>query len=349
MSVLSILLAFYRQCCESSALKSLEPLKKRIDSLEQNAASAYTGKMPPVKQKEQPMARHLAGMKPVALKGRPVRRGIDPTRARRCAMKLALIGYGKMGVRIEEIAVARGHEIAAVIDPHAKEKTSRLGAEIAASFDAADIANNLGEADVAIEFTQPDSVVGNIRELSRRRIPAVIGTTNWFHRLDEVKRIIEMDGSRLLYAPNFSLGVNILYRIVSYAAQLMDSFPEYDVGGYEIHHNEKKESPSGTAKILVEKIITAMKRKKTPVWDALDRPPSPEEIHFSSLRVGAEPGSHAARFDSPADTIEIKHTARNRDGFALGAVRCAEWLANEEDGGVERRGVFTIDDFLEDV
>jgi 4-hydroxy-tetrahydrodipicolinate reductase len=270
-------------------------------------------------------------------------------------MKLALVGYGKMGGRIEELAAARGHEIVAVIDPHVKEKTSRLGTEIAASFDAANAANagnNLGKADVAIEFTQPDSVVYNIQELSRRRIPAVIGTTNWYNRLDEVKRVVEADGSRLLYAPNFSLGVNIFYRIVSRAAQLMDSFPEYDVGGYEIHHNEKKESPSGTAKILVEKIIAAMKRKKTPVWDALDRPPQPEELHFSSLRVGAAPGAHVAYFDSAADTIEIKHTARNRDGFALGAVRCAEWLARKEDAGIRAsvsQRVFTIDDFLEDM
>ncbi|MDR0556749.1 MAG: 4-hydroxy-tetrahydrodipicolinate reductase [Treponema sp.] len=268
-------------------------------------------------------------------------------------MKLALIGYGKMGRRIEEIAAGRRHKIVAIIDPHVKEKTSRFGAEIAASFDAADAAKNLGAADVAIEFTQPDIVAGNIQELSRRRIPAVIGTTNWRHRLDEVKRIVETDGSRLLYAPNFSLGVNIFYRIVSCAAKLMDSFPEYDVGGCEIHHNEKKESPSGTAKILVEKIIAEMKRKKTPVWDALDRPPLPEEIHFASLRMGAEPGAHVVRFDSAADTIEIKHTARNRDGFALGAVRCAEWLVSKENGGVERgverQCVFTIDDFLEDV
>ncbi|MDR2783451.1 MAG: 4-hydroxy-tetrahydrodipicolinate reductase [Treponema sp.] len=265
-------------------------------------------------------------------------------------MKLAIIGYGKMGGRIEEIAAKRGHEIVAVIDLHAKEKTTRLGAEIAASFDAAD---NLGRADAAIEFTQPDSVVGNIQELSRRRIPAVIGTTNWYNRLDEVRRVIEADGSRLLYAPNFSLGVNVFYRVVSYAAQLMDSFPEYDAGGYEIHHNEKKESPSGTAKTIAEKIIAAMERKKTPVWDALDRPPLPEELHFASLRVGAEPGAHAVYFDSAADTIEIKHTARNRDGFALGAVRCAEWLAGKEDADVERdvqpRRVFTIDDFLEDM
>lgn len=289
-------------------------------------------------------------MKPAALEGRSRAALIHP-QIKRGAMKLALVGYGKMGRRIEEVAAARGHEIVVVIDPHVKEKISRLGAEIAASFDAAGATGatkNLGEADAAIEFTQPDSVVGNIQELSRRRIPAVIGTTNWYHRLDEVKRIVETDGSRLLYAPNFSLGVNIFYRVVSYAAKLMDSFPEYDVGGYEIHHNGKKESPSGTAKILVEKIIAEMRRKKTPVWDALDRPPLPEELHFSSLRVGSEPGAHAARFDSTADTIEIKHTARNRDGFALGAVRCAEWLASEKDDGVQR-GVFTIDDFLEDM
>ncbi|MDR2793328.1 MAG: 4-hydroxy-tetrahydrodipicolinate reductase [Treponema sp.] len=257
-------------------------------------------------------------------------------------MKLALIGYGKMGKQIEETAIMRGHEIAAVIDPYVKESRSLMGTEIEASFETT---KNLAKADAAIEFTQPDTGIDNIRDLSRRRIPAVIGTTGWYDRLEDVKRIIKTDGSRLLYAPNFSLGVNIFYRIVSCAAALMDSFPEYDAGGYEIHHNEKKESPSGTAKILVEKILAAMKRKKTPVWDTLDhRAPLPEELHFSSLRIGAVPGIHVAAFDSSADTIEIKHTARNRGGFALGAVRCAEWLIGKECGGV-----FTIDDFLEHI
>jgi 4-hydroxy-tetrahydrodipicolinate reductase len=246
-----------------------------------------------------------------------------------------------MGRQIEETAAMRGHEVVAIIDPYVTEKRSLMGTEIEASFDTT---RNLVKADAAIEFTQPDIVIGAIRELSKRRIPAVIGTTNWYDRLDEAKHIIEADGSCLLYAPNFSLGVNMFYRIVSCAAALMDPFPEYDVGGYEIHHNEKKESPSGTAKILVEKILAEMKRKKTPVWDMLNRTPAPEELHFSSVRVGAVPGTHAVAFDSSADTIEIKHTARNRSGFALGAVRCTEWLICKE-----RRGVFTLDDFLADV
>jgi 4-hydroxy-tetrahydrodipicolinate reductase len=256
-------------------------------------------------------------------------------------VKLALIGYGKMGKQIEETAAIGGHEIVAIIDPYAKEKCSLLGTIIEKFFDDS---KHFDKAEVAIEFTQPDTVVENIFELSRRRVPAVIGTTGWYDRIDEVKHVIEENGSSLLYAPNFSLGVNIFYRIVSYAAKLMNSFPDYDVGGFEIHHNEKKESPSGTAKILAERILAEMKRKKKPVWGLLDRKPAPDEFHFASMRTGAVPGTHTVLFDSTADSIEITHTAHNRGGFALGAIESAEWLIS-----AKRKGVFTIDDFLEDV
>jgi 4-hydroxy-tetrahydrodipicolinate reductase len=149
------------------------------------------------------------------------------------------------------------------------------------------------------------------------------------------------------------LGVNLFYRIAAFAAKLADPFPEYDVGGWEFHHNKKIDSPSGTAKILVEKILAVMTRKKKAVFETLNRPPEPEELHFPSLRLGSIPGVHAVAFDSPADTIEITHTGRNRDGLALGAIRAAEWLVRcvgpGKSAGGPRAGVFTVDDVMEDI
>jgi 4-hydroxy-tetrahydrodipicolinate reductase len=269
-------------------------------------------------------------------------------------MRIALIGYGKMGRRVEEIALERGFEIAAVVDPllagtaSRAGTVSRAGTRIEKSIAESSVLAAVGGVDAAIDFSRPDAAFDSIRELSRRRIPLVCGTTNWYDRMDEARAIIEADGSSLLYAPNFSIGVNMFYRVAVYAARLADRFPEYDAGGFEVHHNEKVDSPSGTAKVLAEKVIAEMTRKKKPVWDTLDRKIAPDEFHFPSLRVGAAPGTHTLMFDSAADTIEITHAARNRDGFASGAVRCAEWLARETPDGGRRRGVFTIDDFLDD-
>jgi 4-hydroxy-tetrahydrodipicolinate reductase len=183
-----------------------------------------------------------------------------------------------------------------------------------------------------------------MRALIERRIPVVVGTTGWQDHLEEIRCAVEAAGTSLLWASNFSLGVNLFYRIAVYAARLMDPFSEYDVGGWEAHHNKKADSPSGTARTLVEGVLAQMSRKTTPVWETLDRPPKAEELHYPSLRVGAMPGVHTLIFDSPADTIEITHTARNREGFAAGALRATEWL-------VRRRGcgVFTMDDVLAEI
>jgi 4-hydroxy-tetrahydrodipicolinate reductase len=147
--------------------------------------------------------------------------------------------------------------------------------------------------------------------------------------------------------------VNLFYRIAAFAAKLADPFPEYDVGGFEVHHNKKADSPSGTAKTLAETLLAAMTRKTKAVYEMLDRPPRPEELHYASLRVGAMPGVHTLCFDSPADTIEITHTARNREGLASGALRAAQWLLNcpgpGKPAGEARRGIFTMDDVLEDI
>jgi len=258
-------------------------------------------------------------------------------------MKIAIIGYGKMGKMVEQAAIAQGHTISAIVDPLVKE----AGAQCAALYREISSAGDLGGAEAAIEFTQPDIALANIKALAQKKISSVIGTTGWYDRLDEARKAVETAGSSLIWASNFSMGVNIFYRICWYAAQYADLFPEYDIGGFESHHNKKLDSPSGTAKTLVEGVLSRIKRKDKAVWETLDRRPEPNELHFPSLRVGSVPGTHSLIFDSPADSIEITHTARSREGFASGAVRAAGWLINGGKG--VRKGFFSIEDMLKDV
>ncbi|AEF83772.1 dihydrodipicolinate reductase [Treponema primitia ZAS-2] len=263
-------------------------------------------------------------------------------------MNIALIGYGKMGRILERTALERGHTITVALDPAAPGPTAS-GAPL---YKAIAEAKELGGTDVAVEFTRPDTAAGNIAALIERGIPTVAGTTGWYDKLPEIEKLVNAKGASLCWSSNYSLGVNLFYRIAALAAKLADPFPEYDVGGWEFHHNKKVDSPSGTAKILVGKVLQAMTRKKKAVWEKLDRPPEPDEIHFPSLRLGSVPGLHALSFDSPSDTIEISHSARNRDGLALGAIRAAEWLLDCKPGkaaGKARNGVFTFDDVMEDI
>ncbi|GHV24590.1 4-hydroxy-tetrahydrodipicolinate reductase [Spirochaetia bacterium] len=259
-------------------------------------------------------------------------------------MNIALIGYGKMGKILEEAALNRGHRITAVVEPAAGPagdlKSSRSGSPLFKTIAAADFSG----VDAALEFTRPGEAAENIKALAKRKIPVVAGSTGWYGELAVVKAAVEAAGSSLLWASNFSLGVNLFYRIAAYAASLATSFPEYDAGGWEAHHNQKADSPSGTAKTLAERVMAKMSRKKKAVWEVLDRPPLPEEFHYPSLRLGSLPGTHTLIFDSPADTIEITHTARNRDGLATGALRAVEWLV-----ATPRQGVFTLDDVLADI
>jgi 4-hydroxy-tetrahydrodipicolinate reductase len=261
-------------------------------------------------------------------------------------MKIAIIGYGKMGKMVEQAAIAQGHTITAIVDPLVKETglSTQGGAQYAAQYREISAAGDLGKAEAAIEFTQPGMALANIKALAQKKIPAVIGTTGWHDKLDEARQAVESAGSSLIWATNFSLGVHLFYRIAWYSAQLFDSFPEYDIGGFESHHNKKLDSPSGTAKTLVEGVLARIGRKEKAVWETLDRRPEPNEIHFPSLRVGSVPGTHSLIFDSPADSIEITHTARSREGFASGAIRAASWLINSGTG--IRKGFFTIDDML---
>jgi len=253
-------------------------------------------------------------------------------------MNIALIGYGKMGRMIEQIAREQGHTISVIVDPVINN--AQAGIKISKSIADADFSS----VDAAIEFTQPDTAVTNILALAERKIPTVVGTTAWQIRLDEVTKAVEKAESSLLWASNFSIGVNMFYRIAWYAAELANNFSEYDVGGFETHHNKKMDSPSGTAKTLIEGVLSRIDRKKKIVWETMDRKPEADELHFPSLRMGSVPGTHSLFFDSRADTIEITHTARSREGFASGAIQAAKWLTAKK-----RRGVFTVDDMMNDL
>jgi len=269
-------------------------------------------------------------------------------------MKIAIVGYGKMGQAVERVALERGFRIAAIVDPAFDVRPTPDGASPPPPPRGGELypdvggAGNLGGADVAIEFTQPGTALSNIRALAEKKLPAVIGTTGWSDRLEEARRAVLAADTALFWSSNFSLGVNVFYRVAWYAARLIDAFPEYDVGGFESHHNKKLDSPSGTARTLVEGVLARMTRKDVAVWETPDRRPAPGELLFPSLRLGSVPGQHSLFLDSPADTIEITHTARSREGFASGAVRAAEWLLNGG-AGEGRRGVFTMDDMLGDI
>jgi len=252
-------------------------------------------------------------------------------------MKIAVIGYGKMGKMIEQTALAQGHSVNVIVDPFVSDS---VNSKITKTIAQADF----NSVDVAIEFTQPDTALANINALAERKIPSVIGTTGWHDKMDEVVKTIEKSGSSLLWASNFSIGVNMFYRIAWYAAGLANNFPEYDAGGFETHHNKKIDSPSGTAKILAEGVLSRFDRKKKIIYETMNRKPQSDELHFPSLRLGSVPGTHSLFFDSQADTIEITHTARNREGLAAGAVHAALWLVT-----CKRQGVFTIDDVLSDL
>ncbi|MDR2160372.1 MAG: 4-hydroxy-tetrahydrodipicolinate reductase [Treponema sp.] len=267
-------------------------------------------------------------------------------------MNIAIVGYGTMGRMIAAAAQERGHRVTVVVEPLAAAVPAgarHYGTVEEAAFGGAG-KGGTDSVDVAVEFSRPGTAPGNIMALARRGIAVVSGTTGWYERMDEVKRAVEEAGTAFLWASNFSLGVNLFYRIAWYAAELADGFPEYDAAACEAHHNKKADSPSGTAKTLVEGVLSRMRRKKRAVYHLPDRPPSPDEIHCSSLRIGSTPGVHSLIFDSAADTIEITHSARNREGLAAGALAAAQWLVNcpgpHQAAGKPRRGIFTMDDVL---
>jgi 4-hydroxy-tetrahydrodipicolinate reductase len=246
-------------------------------------------------------------------------------------MKVAIIGYGSMGREVEKALLRRGHAVACRIDP------SQPGA------DAPGLTEELARgADMAIEFSHAEAVLPNAAALARCGLSAVSGTTGWFAKLDELKRLVGSSSIGYLYGSNFSVGAHMFFALVAAATELSNACPEYDMLGWEIHHKRKKDSPSGTALSIAKIITTQSERKKKLVTERLDRAPAQDELHFASVRGGEVPGMHTVLLDSSFDTIELTHSARSRGGFALGAVRAAEWL-------VGRRGVYEVNDFIRDI
>ncbi len=233
-------------------------------------------------------------------------------------MRVLLIGYGKMGRAIEAIALSRHHEIAGRIDTR----------EQLLSFD--------GKADVAIEFTQPESVVGNLTYCFDANIPVVCGTTGWLEHRTKVEQLCNQKEGTFFYASNFSLGVNLFFKVNEYLARLMGKQEGYEVSIDETHHTQKKDAPSGTAITLAEGILKHLPFKKK--W-SLNETSSPDSLVINSFRIDPVPGTHVIKYHSTVDDIEIKHTAHSREGFALGAVLVAEWLK-------DKKGIYSMDDFL---
>jgi len=236
-----------------------------------------------------------------------------------------------MGKIIEKIALERGHEISTIIDPKNPKATHT---EISKE--------SLKDTDVAIDFTSPQSALKNIEKTSSLRKNLVVGTTGWYDQLEKARQIVAKNKTGLIYASNFSIGMNIFSRIVENSAKIIDNFDQYDVGGIELHHNKKADSPGGTAKALAEIIKKNIKRKNKIVYEMVDGQIKPEELHFASARIGFIPGTHKIIMDSNADTIELTHTARNRDGFALGAIFAAEWIR-------KKTGFYSVDDFMDEL
>ena len=199
--------------------------------------------------------------------------------------------------------------------------------------------NGIQDADVCIDFSVPSAVVSNIRLYAEAGKNAVVGTTDWLEHIDEVKRIVMDSGTGLIYTSNFSIGVNMFFKIVEHAAELMNNFSDYDAFVHELHHNQKIDSPSGTALSIAKIMIEKIDRKKSILSDTSKGKINADHLHITSTRIGSVPGTHTVGFDSSADTIELTHTARNRSGFALGALFAAKWIQG-------KKGIYTMGDVL---
>lgn len=230
-------------------------------------------------------------------------------------MKIALLGYGKMGHVIERFALERGHEIVLKKD----EFNTYEG---------------LSSADVAIDFSVPSAAVSNISSCFHANVPVVSGTTGWLEHYDEMIALCKEKNGGFISSSNFSLGVNLFFEFNEYLAKIMSQFDHYKVEMEEIHHDQKLDAPSGTAISLAKGII---ENSNYTNWTL--NAPKENEIHIEAVRVGTVPGTHTVTYNSEVDSIEIKHTAHNREGFALGAVIAAEWLAGKQ-------GVYTMKDVL---
>jgi len=236
-------------------------------------------------------------------------------------MKIALIGYGKMGKMIEKYALNRNHQISWKIDIDNHNEIYAISPE---------------NTDVAIEFTTPESAVNNLTTLITQGVSVVCGTTGWKNRLPEIQQLALKQEVGFLWTSNFSIGVNLFFKLNQYLARLMSNYPQYSAEMEEIHHIHKKDAPSGTAITLAEDILNAIPRYTH--W-TLENTYSENALKINAIREGEVPGTHIIQYHSPSDTIQITHIAKNREGFALGAVIAAEYLKG-------KKGIFTMNDVL---
>jgi len=232
-------------------------------------------------------------------------------------MNIAIIGYGKMGHIIERVAIDRGMNVMAKIDPVAEGATHKEINEEA-----------LKDVDVCIEFTAPDIVVENIKKIAALKKNIVVGTTAWYDKLDESKKAVEENNIGLIYSPNFSIGVNVFFRLAEYIAKIMNNLRGYEVSMEEAHHIHKKDAPSGTAKQIADIIKRNMERI--------------DDVEIKSIREGEIPGTHTVYFESDADKIKLEHEAKSREGFALGAVMAADWIN-------DKKGFYSIEDMMKEI
>lgn len=235
-------------------------------------------------------------------------------------MNIALFGYGKMGKEIESIALKRNHSIVLKIN---KNNISTI------------TETDLKKADVIIEFSTPHSVLENIKKCITAQVPIIVGTTGWYDNFEEIKKLCSEKNGSLFHATNFSLGVNLFFKVNSYLAELMNKYTNYDVSVEEIHHIHKLDKPSGTAITLAEQIIAKIDRKTN--WSIETK--SSDTLFIKDIREGEVPGTHIIKYQSEVDDIEITHKAHNRKGFALGAVIAAEFLNG-------KKGIYTMSDII---
>lgn len=236
-------------------------------------------------------------------------------------MNIAIIGYGKMGKEIEKMALARNHQILWIVD---KENSDQL------------LTRDLNDIDVAIEFSTPESAFFNISNLILNGVPTISGTTGWLDQMQEVTDFVHEKNGAFLYASNFSIGVNLFFKINQYLAKLMEPQKEYSLKISEVHHTEKLDAPSGTAITLADDII---KHSKNYLSWSKDSSKKEQTISILSSRISNVAGTHTVEYASEIDKIEIRHEAHNRRGFALGAIIAAEWI-------IGRNGLFTMDDVI---
>ena len=245
-------------------------------------------------------------------------------------MKILLVGYGYMGKEIEKILLSRGHTLAGTVDPVSEANYKEITPSI------------LEKADVVIDFSSPPSVETNCNVYTKCKTPIVMGTTGWENIREQVEKKVNEAGIGFIWGANYSVGANVFINLVGKATSLINNFSEYDIMLHEFHHKRKKDSPSGTALMTADEIIKQSNKKEKIVTEKLDRQIEADELHVSSTRGGDIPGTHIVMLDSAADTIELTHRARNRSGFALGAVIAAEWIIN-------KKGFIKVEDFFKEL